>query len=279
MLRFHAILNYFLPSSWKRILRYLALSLTYLGHSAIFFEVNGLNIYVDPYLKDPVDFTRLAKGHLILLSHGHFDHGAQLAPDLFNAWGCQFIGPPQLVKWMTKKYKNVIPKEAFQSLSSGESTYYGDVKIHAVTAHHPINRLGKTLLALFARSAAPGKPVNGYYFDGYYHAGATIYTEQIASSLNGLPVHTACLPIGGKYAIANPKEALDIAEGINAKRIVPMHWQPLLDQIFFRYQPSDLLKEAKIRETVIEINPLAIGETLDKLPVNDDLKNSEISKV
>ena len=124
-------------------------------------------------------------------------------------------------------------------------------------------------MAMFARSKAPGKPVIGYYFEGYYHSGATVYTDRISKALENLPVHTACLPIGGKYATATPGEALAIAESISAERLVPMHWQPLLDQVFFRYQPSDLLKLAKENGTSIDIKALAIGESLKLASVNE----------
>lgn len=247
----------------------MVLNLTYLGHSAICFEVKGINIYVDPYLTDPVDVSKLAKGHLVLLSHGHFDHGAQMASELYDRWGCQFAGPPNLMKWMQKKFKSSVPKESFLNIEAGKSIYYGDVKIQAIPAHHPINRLGKTLMAIFARSKAPGKPVVGYYFEGYYHSGATIYTEKIKTALKDLPVHTACLPIGGKYATATPGEALEIAENIGARRLVPMHWQPLLDHIFFRYQPSDLIRLAKESGTKIDIKALAIGESLSTANLNE----------
>jgi hypothetical protein len=53
-----------------------------------------------------------------------------------------------------------------------------------------------------------------------------------------------------------------LAEEIKAERLVPMHWQPLLDQVFFRYQPSDLIRLAKTSQTAVKVCPLAIGETL-----------------
>ncbi|MGH9550847.1 MAG: MBL fold metallo-hydrolase, partial [Terriglobales bacterium] len=123
-----------------------------------------------------------------------------------------------------------------------------------------------TLLHLFARSRAPGKPVNGYSFAGYYHSGDTIYTPVIAQALKGVSIHTACLPIGGKYAVAAPKDALRIAEEIGARRVVPMHWQPVVEQVPFRYQSSDLVKEARASGTTVEVCALAIGELLAHTP-------------
>jgi L-ascorbate metabolism protein UlaG (beta-lactamase superfamily) len=239
-------------------------SLTFLGHSAIHFEVSNLHIFVDPYLRDPVDFNRLPRGHVVLFSHGHFDAGVLLAPKLYENWRCQFVGPKKLITWMRRKFKKTIRPEDLIALDHGESMYFGDVKITAVSAHHPLNRLGKTIMALFARSRAPGKPVNGYHFAGYYHSGATIYTQAIPEALKGVEIHTACIPIGGKYAIASPEEALNLAEQIEARRLVPMHWQPLLDQVFFRYQPSDLIRLARSRASKVTVLPLAIGEHLDR---------------
>lgn len=242
------------------------MTLTYLGHSAVRFELNGLNIYVDPYLQDPVDWRKLPKGDLVLFSHGHFDHGVLLAPKLFDAWRCQFIAPKNLTTWLAKKFARTVPADAFMSLNHLESTTVKGLNIKAIPAHHPINRLGKTILALFSRNSAPGKPVNGYYFEGYYHAGDTIYTSAIPEALKGLKVHTACLPIGGKYAVAAPADALRLAYEIRAQRIVPLHWQPLLGQVHFRYQSSDLVRLAKTEGAKVQVCALAIGESLELTP-------------
>ncbi len=239
------------------------LSLTYLGYSAFKFDLRGLAVYIDPYFRDPVDWTRLAPGQLVLFSHGHFDHGVLAAPELWEAWRCKFAGPTALMQWMARKYKRKIPAEMLIHINEGESVVHEGLKIEAIPAHHPTTRLGKTLLALFARSSAPGKPVNGYLMDGYYHSGDTVYSATIAAALSGKKIHTACIPIGGKYKVASPQEALRIAEEIGATRLVPMHWQPLVEQVPFRYQPSDLIKLARSSGTAVEICPLAIGEVLN----------------
>jgi L-ascorbate metabolism protein UlaG (beta-lactamase superfamily) len=249
------------------------LNLTFLGHSAVKFEVDSLCIYVDPYLMPPVDIDSLKPACLVLYSHGHFDHGALMAGKLYERWQCHFAGPKNLIKWMARKYRGKIPADKLIVINHHESIHFQGLEITAVPASHPLNRLGKTIMALFARSKAPGKPVNGYYFAGFYHAGATIYTPAICDALQGKMVHTALLPIGGKYATASPDQALQIAEEINASRLVPLHWQPLKDQVFFRYQSSDLVKLAKSKNSPVDIKALAIGELLlleDAVPAGQD---------
>jgi L-ascorbate metabolism protein UlaG (beta-lactamase superfamily) len=238
-------------------------SLTYLGHSAFRYEVSGLKLYIDPYIQEPLDWRRLPKGDVVLLTHGHFDHGVLMAPNLYEAWKCKFVAPRPLAAWMLRKYKGKIPHAAIIGVQPGQVIKLGELEILAVPAHHPMTRLGKTILTLFARSSAPGNPVQGYYFDGFYQSGDTIYTPDIAAQLKGKPVHTAILPIGGKYKTANPQEALRIAEEIGANRLVPCHWQPLMEQVPFRYQPSHLVKLAKSTRSVVEIHPLAIGQELE----------------
>lgn len=238
------------------------LSLTYLGHSAVKYEVAGLRIYVDPYFQEPVDRRRLETGDVVLLTHGHFDHGVLASAQLWENWKCRFLAPPALVEWMKRKYRLVIPPEAFTAISPGETVEINGVKILAVPAHHPLTRVHKTILALFARSSAPGNPVNGYYFEGFYQSGDTLYTPEIAHALHGYDVHTAVLPIGGKYKTASPQEALRIAEDIRAKRLVPCHWQPLVEQVPFKYQPSHLVKLVKTGGSTVQVFPLAIGEVL-----------------
>ena len=240
------------------------MNLFYLGHSAIRVEVKGLNIYIDPYLNDPINWQKLPAGNLILFSHGHFDHGVMLAEKLYQAWKCPIVGPRNLIRWLARKYKKTIPVKSFVPLNHNQSTTVQGIKITAIPAAHPLNRLGKTILTLFARSSAPGQPVNGYYFEGLYHAGDTVYSNEIPKALKGLPVHTACLPIGGKYAVAGPKDALRLAEEIGAERLVPLHWQALVHQIHFRYKSSDLVRVAKDQKTKVQICPLAIGQMLEQ---------------
>jgi L-ascorbate metabolism protein UlaG (beta-lactamase superfamily) len=214
-----------------------------------------------------MDPKRLPVGNIVLLTHGHFDHGVLMSRFFYENWKCQFVGPRKLIAWMTKKYKKIIPADALIPLNHGESIKLGKIKITAIPAHHPTNRLGKTILSLYARTSAPGNPVNGYYFEGYYQSGDTVYTQEITKALKGMDIHTACLPIGGKYKIANPQDALKIAEEIKAKRLVPMHWQPLVEQVPFRYAPSHLVKLAKSTGSKVEVCPLAIGEVLNDMEV------------
>jgi L-ascorbate metabolism protein UlaG (beta-lactamase superfamily) len=219
---------------------------------------------VDPYFPETMGWSDLEPGNIVLFSHGHFDQGVLKAPQFWKTWECFFVGPGPLIQWMRRKYKKKIPATHFLELNEGQSLNHMGLTIKAVPAHHPMTRLSKTILALHARSSAPGNPVNGYFFDGYYHSGDTVYTPRIKEALKEEKVHTACLPIGGKYQVASPAEALKIAEEIGAERLVPMKWQALMQQVPFRYQPSSLVKLAENTGTKVKIFPLAIGAVLER---------------
>lgn len=237
--------------------------LTYLGHSAFKCELAELKIYCDPYIQEPIHFERLEAGDLVLFSHGLFDHGVLSSPKLWKAWQCKFIGPEALINWMAKKYRKVIPQENLIALNPNQELSIKNITIRAVPTFRPLTHLGKTVHALYTRSSAPGQPGNGYLFEGFYHSGDTLYTPAIATALQGRTIHTACLPIGGKYKTASPQEALRIAEEIKSQRLVPMHWQPLVEQVPFRYRPSHLVKLAKQTNSPVLISPLAIGESIE----------------
>ena len=124
----------------------------------------AVNVYVDPYLKDPVDWTKLPKGDLVLFSHGHFDHGVLMALKLYEAWHCKFAGPRVLMRWMARKYRKRIPNEALISIDhhdlidSDAIGEPGDKWLLACDAGHGFiarlealagrNRAGKTVFRL-----------------------------------------------------------------------------------------------------------------------------------
>src|SRR5262249_28510965 len=89
-----------------------------------------------------------------------------------------------------------------------------------------------------------------------------------SNALRGRQIHTAVLPIGGKYKTATPAEALRIAEEIRARRLVPCHWQPLVEQVPFKYQPSHLVKLARQGDSPVQVCPLAIGELLEDIQLD-----------
>ncbi len=239
------------------------LHLTFYGFSCFKLETKGKIIYFDPYLKYVHKIDSLAKADLIVFSHGHFDHGALMLKNLYKHWMCPILASGDLVKWMKRKYKRYIPSDNYLIADYNETVNFEGNEITAIPAYHPLNRLGKTIFALHTRSRTPGKPVNGYYINGFYHSGDTKYTSAIAESLAGKIVKAACLPIGGKYAVANPGEAIQIATEIGAPSIIPMHYHPLIQQVPFRYQPSHLVKLVKSQGLNLKILPLAIGETVE----------------
>ena len=49
------------------------LSITFIGHGTLMFQVNGKTIHVDPWTKR-ADYAALPKADLILITYAHSDH-------------------------------------------------------------------------------------------------------------------------------------------------------------------------------------------------------------
>ena len=78
-----------------------------------------------------------------------------------------------------------------------------------------------------------------------------------------LKTKICALPIGGKYGIANPQEALQIATEIQSPCLIPVHYHPLINEVPFRYQPSSLERLIQKSQSEIKAIPLAIGEMFE----------------
>lgn len=66
------------------------LDVEHLGHGSLRLELNGMQIYVDPY-SDVCDYSKLPKADLIFITHAHTDHYDCNAIDLVSTPKTEFI--------------------------------------------------------------------------------------------------------------------------------------------------------------------------------------------
>jgi L-ascorbate metabolism protein UlaG (beta-lactamase superfamily) len=202
-----------------------SLRISYLGHTTLIIEMDGVRILTDPVLRGRVVHLRrlvadpgpAVIGTLdgILISHLHFDH--------FD---------PGTLKRFDRRTKLVVPRGGavrylerrgfmdVRGVEPGTVVRFGPVKVRAVRAQHSGSR------------GTPGMsgPALGYVLQGsesIYFAGDTdVYPEM--AELSGVDV--ALLPVAGwgprlpEGDHMNPLRAAEALTMIRPRIAIPIHW-------------------------------------------------------
>ena len=217
-------------------------TLTWIGHSTLLIQYNGINILTDPHLTkraSPVSFLgpkrytppglsieELPNIDLIIISHNHYDHLDKLTIEkLFEK---QPENPPHIfVPLNLKKWFEELGMDYVTELDWYESKKFKKWIIHAIPVQHwsmrsPWDR-NKTLWAGWVLET------KGFRF---FFAGDTGYSkdfQDIAKKFGQFDL--SAIPIGGyeprwfmKAAHINPEEAVKIHKEINSRYSVGIHW-------------------------------------------------------
>ena len=214
------------------------MNIQYLGHAGFRLVHEGVEVVIDPYLSEdskrlePPQFDpRTLNPDFILITHEHFDHcDTKIIEMLTRKRKPQIIGPPPIERKLGLKTIKVRPGNEFE---------YPKFMLRVIQAYHHQSEFPVGFLLDFG-----GLRV--------YHAGDTVYNKDL-SSVN---TDVALLPIGGTYTM-DIDDALKLADGINPKLVIPMHFNTFEE---IRVDPYDMAKKndkvvvLKVGET-IEVNP------------------------
>jgi L-ascorbate metabolism protein UlaG (beta-lactamase superfamily) len=200
------------------------LRLTWVGHATVLIETGGQRLLTDPFLRDrlgplrrrggSVDLAAIGRVDAVLLSHAHPDHFDRASLRRLD-------GDPLLV--VPLGLGRVVRRMGFDAreLAAGERTSVGGVGVTAVPARH---------------GRWPGHPAAttlGYLVEG----SPSVYFAGDTSAFRGLRalagrVDVALLPIGswGPHSAPwhlGPRGAARLADTIDARIVVPIHWGTL----------------------------------------------------
>ena len=208
------------------------MKVTWLTHSGLLFESDGLTILVDPYLTDslsesdpakkrriPVEEKYLGvKPDVILITHSHKDH----------------LDAATLNHYLMNTDKTV-------TVMANATAYYELVKLGykhnlVLLAPHSVYSVGGvTFYAIKAEHTE--RDAVGFIIDDaektYYVSGDTLYNFDVIDDCLDLVedgVDYAFLPINGAYNNMNAKDASDFAYEIGAKAAIPVHYG-LFDEV------------------------------------------------
>jgi L-ascorbate metabolism protein UlaG (beta-lactamase superfamily) len=242
---------------------------TYIGHSTLFIEMDGLRILTDPLLKRYVGHLRrqvpdpdpvVQDADVVLISHLHGDH--------LDLSSLQQLGREKrlIVPRGARTYLQVKRFKHVEEIGEGESIDLGGVTILATRADHAGRKL----------PWIPHVHELGFLIDGsheIYFAGDTDLFDEMADI--GQAIDLALLPVWGWGPTLgpghmDPQSAAQSLSHIKPSVAVPIHWGtycPLIVEWFrprFLSQPPlEFADQASEIAPDVRIKILDPGESLE----------------
>jgi L-ascorbate metabolism protein UlaG (beta-lactamase superfamily) len=197
------------------------MNVTYAGHSAVFVELGGLRIAIDPWLEGnplcPTELHTPEKLDLIVLSHGHSDHAGD-AVRVAKLTGAKLAATYELAMIMIAEG---VPAEQVVPMNNGGSVAIDAVSVTLVNAFHSSSYDGKN------GTVYAGEPCGVVLSDGsrtVYHAGDTeLFTDMKLIGEIHRP-DLALLPIGDRFTMG-PKQAALAALWLGCGLAIPIHYK------------------------------------------------------
>ncbi|MXQ54132.1 metal-dependent hydrolase [Shimazuella alba] len=228
------------------------MKLTYHGQSCIEIHMDDYNLIIDPFLtgNPRADITAdQVKADYILLTHGHGDHLGDTIP-IAKQNNAKVIAPFELATWLS--WKGI--ETHGMGIGGGCDFPFGRVKF--TLAHHSgafVDEEKQEIIYLGDPAGillmADGKTI--------YHAGDTALFQDMKLIGMHNDIDLAFLPIGDNFTMG-PEDALIAAEWIDAKQVVPIHYNtyPLIEQ-----DGAKFIKKLRYKDlSGVELQP---GESID----------------
>lgn len=224
------------------------MKVTYYGHSAFQIQGEGVNILFDPFispneLAKEINISEI-KPELILITHGHQDHVADLLP-IQQQSHAEVLAIVETASWIAKI--GVEPSKIIE-MNFGGTYSFGFGKVKMVYALHtnstPDGNYG-------------GQPVGYILTIGnkkIYFAGDTALTMEM-NLLADYQLDWAFLPIGGHYTM-DVEDAVKAAKMINCQNIIGMHYNT--------FPPISIESEAaknKFKDSGIQLHLMNVGDS------------------
>ena len=211
-----------------------AVELHWFGQAA--FKITspgGKVIVIDPFITknpktpdDQKDLAKIGKVDLILVTHGHFDHTADVS-ELARITGAKVAMNADMGH--TFGTLNIVPyNQLIRFNKSGPIRPLGDdITVTMVHAEHSSNVVHTD--AKGNKSVHPGGEPSGYIIkleDGYtiYHAGDTGVFGDMAFIGEYYKPNLALLPIGGHFTMDPAHAAFAAKNLLKVKTVIPMHY-------------------------------------------------------
>lgn len=226
------------------------MKITYHGHSVVSVETaSGATLLFDPFFtgNSLADLrARDVKADYLLITHGHNDHVGDMI-SIAKKNKATIIAIPEIIHFATKN-----GVENTHAMNMGGSFEFPFGRVKMVYAQHSSGyELGSDMVYM-------GEPA-GFILevDGktLYHAGDTAYFSDLSLLSEDFDIDVAFLPIGDNFTMGI-KDAVKASSTINAKKVIPIHYNtfPVIQQ-----NPQEFVD--LLPDNVGKV--MAVGETLE----------------
>ncbi|MCM8758249.1 MAG: MBL fold metallo-hydrolase [Candidatus Omnitrophica bacterium] len=196
-------------------------NIRWLGHSSILIEMEGKNIYVDPWK------IKQGKADLILITHSHYDH---CSPEDVNK-----IATEKTTIIATSDSLEKITKGIKKTISPGTEIDLGWVKIVGVPAYninkqfHPKSNNWVGYVIKFSDTSI-------------YIAGDTDFIPEMKK----IKADIVIVPVGGTYTM-NAQEAASAVNTIKPKIAIPIHFGDIVGSKADAEKFASLVKDVQVK--------------------------------
>jgi L-ascorbate metabolism protein UlaG (beta-lactamase superfamily) len=198
--------------------RGIEMKISYHGHSVVQIQTNGKTILIDPFITG----NRLTdlkvddvKPDVIILSHGHGDHVGDTV-ELAKRHNALVVATAELATYLS--WQGV--KTHGMHIGGSYQFDFGRVKLtQAFHGSGFVDEKNKQIIYC-------GMPAGILFMNEgktIYHAGDTALFSDMRLIGERHPIDVAFLPIGDNFTMG-PEDAAYAAKLLNAKTVVPMHY-------------------------------------------------------
>lgn len=220
---------------------------TFAGHSAVFFETEDKKIAVDPWLYDnPMcpDSLKNSEFDLIILTHGHSDHAGDVLR-IAKGKDTKVVATFELAMILRKEG---LEESQLIPMNKGGSVVFDSLTITLTHAMHS-NSFDGSDGTVYAGEAC-GVVIKDSQ-NSFYHAGDTALFSDMSLIKESYNPNYAFLPIGDRFTMG-PKEAAKAMEFIEAKNVIPIHFNTFE---MLTGTVSEFKNNLKLNTNLIELNP------------------------
>lgn len=220
------------------------MTLTYYGHSCFSIDHDGTKILFDPFispnpLAKEIDVNQV-DADFILVSHGHFDHIADLV-QIAKRTNAKVICNYEIYTWLGKQgVENVHP------LNHGGAVNLDFGKVKFVNAVHSSGLDDGTYLG------NPGGFVIQFPGKAVYYAGDTALTMDMQLIGRQFDIDLALLPIGDNFTMG-VEDAVIACEFVDTNKVVGMHYDTFPPIAIDKEEAKNTFKEAGVELVLMNI--------------------------